>query len=83
MEFTEEHTALADSEIELEILLECIKRGCEFEGEYKKYRSIPRKVERNLLIEQHLENDDFVSTNFKYKTIKINKEKTKIILKNA
>ena len=83
MEFTEEHTALADSEIELEILLECIKRGCEWNGEYKKYRSIPRKVERNLLIEQHLENDDFVSTNFKYKTIKINKEKTKIILKNA
>lgn len=82
-EFTEEHTALADSEIELEILLECIKRGCEWNGEYKKYRSIPRKVERNLLIEQHLENDNFVSANFKYKTIRINKEKTKIVLKNA
>lgn len=82
-EFTEEHTALADSEIELEILLECIKRGCEWNGEYKKYRSIPRKVERNLLIEQHLENDNLVSANFKYKTIRINKEKTKIVLKNA
>ena len=82
-EFTEEHTALADSEIELEILLECIKRGCEWNGEYKKYHSIPRKVERNLLIEQHLENDNLVSANFKYKTIRINKEKTKIVLKNA
>ena len=82
-EFTEEHTALADSEIELEILLECIKRGCEWNGEYKKYHSIPRKVEKNLLIEQHLDNDNLVSANFKYKTIRINKEKTKIVLKNA
>ena len=82
-EFTEEHTALADSEIELAILLECIKRGCEWNGEYKKYRSIPRKVERNLLIEQYLENDNLISANFKYKRIRINKEKTKIVLKNT
>lgn len=81
-EFIEEHTALADSEIELEILLECIKRGCEFEGEYKKYRSIPRKIDRVLRVEQHFE-DGFVTTDFNYKTIKINKEKTKIILKNT
>ena len=82
MEFTEEHTALADSEIELEILLECIKRGCEWNGEYKKYRSIPRKVEKVLEVEQEFENR--VSTMcFTYKTIKINKEKTKIFLKNT
>ena len=82
MEFTEEHTALADSEIELEILLECIKRGCEWNGEYKKYRSIPRKVDRVLTVEQHFENETRVAE-FDYKTIKINKEKTKIILKNT
>ena len=81
-EFIEEHTALADSKIELEILLECIKRGCEWNGEYKKYRSIPRKVERVLEVEQHFENSVSAMC-FTYKTIKINKEKTKIILKNT
>ena len=39
-EFNEEHTALADSEIELDILCECIARGCEWNKDYKVYRSI-------------------------------------------
>lgn len=41
-EFIEEHTALADSLIELEILLHCVEQGCELETDYKVYRSIPR-----------------------------------------
>ena len=40
MSFEEEHTALADSEIELAILCECIAKGCEWNEDYKVYRSI-------------------------------------------
>lgn len=50
-EFEEEHTALADSEIELEILIETIRRGCEWGVSYKTYTSIPRTVDRVLTIE--------------------------------
>ena len=39
-EFNEEHTALADSEIELDILCECVDKGCEWNEDYKVYRSI-------------------------------------------
>ena len=39
-EWCEEHTALADSIIECEILCECIERGCEWNTDYKVYRSI-------------------------------------------
>lgn len=49
--FEEEHTALADSEIELEILIETIRRGCEWGVSYKTYTSIPRTVEKTLTIE--------------------------------
>lgn len=50
-EFDEEHTALADSEIELEILLYCVEKGgCEFGKDYKVYRSIPRITDKTLEI---------------------------------
>ena len=49
-DFVEEHTALSDSRIEAEILTECIKRGAEYNREYKIYRSIPRKVDKELNI---------------------------------
>ena len=39
-EWCEEHTALADSEIECAILCECVDRGCEWNEDYKVYRSI-------------------------------------------
>lgn len=39
-EWEEEHTALADSEIECAILCECIEQGCEWNEDYKIYRSI-------------------------------------------
>ena len=50
IEFEEEHTALADSLIELEILLATIEKGAEFEKEYKVKISIPRKIEKTMNI---------------------------------
>ena len=47
-DFIEEHTALADSNIELDILLYCIDRGLEWGKAYKVYRSIAREVEKTL-----------------------------------
>lgn len=41
-EFVEEHTALADSEIECEILAYCVDMGCEWVTDYKVYRSITK-----------------------------------------
>ncbi len=51
-EFNEEHTALADSMIELEILRYCVDKGCEFGTKYKTYQSIVRKQKKVLTIEQ-------------------------------
>lgn len=73
--FEEEHTALADSIIEWEILKYCIEDGLEWNTEYKVYSSIPRNYERNLKI---IQGDNI--TNFKYSKIKINKDKTQIVL---
>ena len=49
-EFIEEHTALADSLIELEILRYCINLGCEWEQDYPTYRTIPRVVTKNFKV---------------------------------
>ena len=51
-EFEEEHTALADSEIELEILKMCTYKGAEYGKAYKTCQSIVRKQKRVLTIEQ-------------------------------
>lgn len=51
-EFDEEHTALADSEIEGEILFDCVNRGAVLGTEYKAKRSIERNVEKTLTIVQ-------------------------------
>lgn len=50
IEFNEAHTALADSEIETQILFMCLDKGAEIGKAYKTYQSIPRKVERTLTI---------------------------------
>ena len=50
IDFVEEHTALSDSTIELEILKKCVQLGAEYQTEYKVYRSIPRKVDKELNI---------------------------------
>lgn len=49
-EFNEEHTALADSEIELEILLDTVRRGAKLETAYDVKMSIKREVEKELEI---------------------------------
>lgn len=51
-DFEEEHTALADSKIELEILRYCVDLGCEYGKAYKTYQSIVRKQKKVLKIEQ-------------------------------
>lgn len=79
-DFIEEHTALADAEIELDILLECINRGAEWNKEYKVYRSIPRKVVKTLLVKD----TKGIEHRFDYNRITQYKEKNnqvKIILK--
>lgn len=49
--FTEDHTALSDSEIEAEILFTCLDRGADLNGDYKAKRSIERKVTREFTID--------------------------------
>ena len=48
--FNEEHTALADSEIEFEILMNCVEHGAELEHDYQVMKTIPRVVEKTLSI---------------------------------
>lgn len=49
--FTEDHTALSDSEIEAEILFTCLDRGADLNGGYQAKRSIERKVTREFTID--------------------------------
>lgn len=43
-DFVEAHLGLHDSEIEAQVLLACIKRGAEWDKEYKVEKVLPRKV---------------------------------------
>lgn len=78
VDFDEEHTALADSEIELEILRYCINKGCEWGIEYKKYSSIPRKKEV-IIIDKTTE--EVAEMTFNCKQVRISKDRTKITLR--
>lgn len=49
-DFAEEHTALADSEIELQILRTCFFIGAEVNTPYHVYRTIPRKTIKNFTV---------------------------------
>lgn len=51
-DFDEAHTALADSEIELEILRACIERGAEWQTEYPTAKSYPRCSVKPVVIKQ-------------------------------
>lgn len=75
-DFKEEHTALADSIIEWEILKKCVDDGLIWNNEYKVYNSIVRKMNKTLQIVKGEE-----KVFFDYQQIRINKDKTKIILK--
>lgn len=76
-EFIEDHTALSDSEIEAEILLECFKRGAEINTAYDVKRSIKREVEKFLTVNTRAGE----VYRFPYTSIRINKDKTDINLK--
>ena len=49
-DFEEAHRGLQDVEIEAEILRECIKRGAEWDTEYKVVQKIPREIEHPYAI---------------------------------
>ena len=76
-DFSEEHTALADSKIEAEVLRETIDRGADITIDEAVYRSIERKVEKTLHI-RTVEQTDYY---FDYEKIRINKAKTEITLR--
>ena len=76
-DFIEDHTALSDSEIEGSILLECLKRGAELNTAYEVKRSIKREITKTLT----LKDTAGESHEFDYKSITINKDKTKITLR--
>ena len=76
-EFKEEHTALADSLIETEILWYCLDRGAQENTEYEVQKTLPRKVLKELTLIDSA-GDKY---NFCYESFRMNKEKTKITLK--
>lgn len=76
-DFIEAHTALADSSIELTILLNTIDRGAIIGNVYNAYRSVKREQEKSLLVCDR----DGNKWEFGYKEIRINKDKTEIKLK--
>ena len=79
-EFIEEHTALADSRIEFEILRICIVEfGANVFENYKRYSSIPRKIPKTLLV---VDTDGNEHT-FNYIKRRNYQDGNKIILKNS
>lgn len=76
-DFSEEHTALADSRIEAEVLRETVERGADITIDEAVYRSIERKVEKTLHIKTAEQTDYY----FDYEKIRINKAKTEITLR--
>lgn len=79
LEFEEEHTALADSIIEFEILRTCvIEYGADITATYKRYSSIPRKIPKELKVID----TDGVEHIFRYGKRRNYQDGNKIILKN-
>jgi hypothetical protein len=76
-EFIEAHTALADADIELQILLNTASKGAVIGNVYNAYRSIKREQEKVLTIRDKTGEEH----KFDYKEIRINKDKTEIKLK--
>ena len=76
-EFTEEHTALADSEIETEILFFSLDMGAEIETEYKAFRSINRLQKKVFTVKRNKE----VIFSEECETIRFMKTNNTIILK--
>jgi len=76
-DFTEEHTALSDSQIEKEILFYCVGKGAKLNVNYGVKRSIKRRIEKTL----HIKTIDNQEIFLPYREFRINKEKTEISLK--
>ena len=76
-EFIEEHTALADSQIEKEILYCAIECGAELNTPYHTYKSIPRKQIKNFTVKY---NGDVVF-NTECESIRYMKTNNTVILK--
>lgn len=76
-EFSEAHTALADSEIETMILLWCIAHGAELNHNYTVYRSIPRVVKKTFTVKYGNE----VVYSAEVEKITYSKSKNTVILK--
>lgn len=77
-EWNEEHTALADSKIEAEILFETIYRGAELNKSYPTKRSLGTPITEKTL---HIQTAEQIDYYFNYSKIRINKDKTEIKLK--
>ncbi len=78
-DFEEEHTALADSKIELAILISTIEKdGLSYGKEYHTYSSIPRTVEKTLTV---TDTDGF-KHEFVYNKKTLRNNGDNIILKN-
>lgn len=55
LDFVEEHTALADSKIEAEILIASLLNGAEIETDYKAKRSIERPQKKTFVVKMNKE----------------------------
>lgn len=75
--FVEEHTALADSEAEAEILRECVVRGADLEAEYEAQRSIPRKITRVFTVKKNGE----IAFSTEFETVRYFKSNNTVMLK--
>lgn len=79
IEFDEEHTALADSEIETEILFACIERGADITMDYPVRKSIERVVPQTLTV---VDTDGEIHE-FEYNTRRNYHKGNKIVLKKV
>lgn len=77
IDFIEEHTALADSEIETEILFETLKRGATINNNYAVMRSIKREIIKEFTVKLNNE----IVYNTECNSIRFMKSKNIIILK--
>ena len=75
--FEESHTAYEDSTIECVILEQCVENGADLNRNYCAYRSIERTAEKEL----HIITPEQTDYYFSYEKIRINKDKTEIILR--
>jgi hypothetical protein len=77
-DWSEDHTALSDALIESDILIATVQTGAEYGESYQTVRSIGGPNKEKTLHIKTAEQTDYY---FDYKSIRVNKEKTEIVLK--